>query len=303
MSKTIIPMREKIIIMKDKLFIIIRTKKGYRFADYIGKELNLKGHGHTVLTINEVEKFIKDNNLNPKNLIIHTRTASPDKVYKILKNLEKKGFNIINKPETIRLTSDKYLLCEFAIKSSIPCAETKKIMKEDAEKEIKHMLQTKKEIIVKPVVSNGQGIYCLKLNNKNLQELDKIPLIPSQELVLQEFVKHTRLNRIIVIGFKGLKECVFYDEPNQNSWKCSVCLNPKIKHYKNPPKKLIKMAEDIAKKFNADICFIDIFSTKDGYVLNEINTACSLIIHEMLSKFNISKEIAKYLIKKSTARS
>ena len=117
-------------------------------------------------------------------------------------------------------------------------------------------------------------------------------------MVVQEHLKYDRLSRIIVVGFKALSDCIFYDEPKKGDWKCSVCLNPHIKHYKKPPFELLRLAEDIAVKFNSDICFIDIFSTKDGPILNEINTACSLIIHEKMSKINISKRIAKYLLSK-----
>jgi glutathione synthase/RimK-type ligase-like ATP-grasp enzyme len=160
------------------------------------------------------------------------------------------------------------------------------------------MLKNTKQVVLKPVVSQGQGIYCLKFNNKNLHKSDDIKKIPGEEIVIQEFLEYDRLSRVIVVGFNALEECIFYDEPKSNNWKCSVCLNPHIKHYKKPPYELLRLAEDIAIKFNSDVCFIDIFSTKNGLVLNEINTACNLIIHEGMSKCNISKKIADYLISK-----
>jgi glutathione synthase/RimK-type ligase-like ATP-grasp enzyme len=50
-----------------------------------------------------------------------------------------------------------------------------------------------------------------------------------------------------------------------------------------------------------EINFIDVFETADGYVLSEINTACSLLIHERKAKeagsthWNIAGYIAEYL--------
>jgi glutathione synthase/RimK-type ligase-like ATP-grasp enzyme len=64
----------------------------------------------------------------------------------------------------------------------------------------------------------------------------------------------------------------------------------------------LKFAENIAKKFNAEISFIDIFTTRKGYFLNEINTSCNLTFHERASKYNISKKIAEYLLKAGIRR-
>lgn len=284
--------------MKDKTIIIIRTKNGARYANFIEKEINLKGYKCVILEINQVINYIKTNKLTTKNTLIHTRTASPNKIYKTLKELEKKGFRVINKANTVRLTSDKYRLCEYSMKKGIPCAYTVKVKKTNAKKTAIEMLKKYKAIIMKPVVSQGQGVFCFKFTKINKTEEKKIKNIPGEEIVIQEYIEYTRLSRIIVVGFKAIFECIFYDEPNKKDWKCSVCLNPHIKHYKKPPFELLRLAEDIADKFESDICFIDIFSSKKGLVLNEINTACNLIIHEGISRHNVSKDIADYLISK-----
>ena len=105
------------------------------------------------------------------------------------------------------------------------------------------------------------------------------------------------MNRVLVIGKKSIDKAVFWDAPKEN-WKCSVCMNPKINCYESPPAELLEFAENIAKKLDSDVSFIDIFSTEKGYVLNEINTACNLEIHERISKYNISKEIVNHLLNK-----
>ncbi|TSC92721.1 MAG: hypothetical protein CEN89_507 [Candidatus Berkelbacteria bacterium Licking1014_7] len=288
--------------MKQKNFVIVRTVNGIKYASFIHKEINIKGYRCFTSDIYNLKKLLKNEKLFHRNTIIHTRTAHPGFVYKTLKKLESQGYSIINQPETIRLTSQKYLSCKYMLKNNLPCAETVKIKKELALDFVKKNLDKWGKVIVKPLTSKGQGEHAYCFWKENLNELKNILTIPSGEVICQEYIKYYRLSRVIVIGNKALSDCVFYDEPGKG-WKCSVCLNPKIKLYKNPPEELLNLAEKTAQIFGSEISFIDIFSTEKGLVLNEINTACSLIIHERISKINISKHIAKYLLSKANKES
>jgi len=277
--------------------VIVRTIKGQKYADFIAKEINLAGYQAGIIDVKNAGEYLKKNNCSPEKTLIHTRAASPDYTYRVLKSLGKQGYKIINSPEVIKLTSDKYQSCIFARENNIPCAETIKVSKKEASSLIEEKVKKWGKVVVKPVVSQGQGKFAFMFSKDNLEEIEKIKDIPAEEIVLQKYIDYQRLTRIITIGFKAIKEAVFYDEPG-NDWKCSVCLNPRIKLHQNPPQELLELAEDISRKIKSEISFIDIFTTKEGYVLNEINTACSLVIHERISQYNISKKIADYLIKK-----
>jgi glutathione synthase/RimK-type ligase-like ATP-grasp enzyme len=65
---------------------------------------------------------------------------------------------------------------------------------------------------------------------------------------------------------------------------------------KNPDPKLLSYAKHFADVFESEIAFIDIYETKDGYVLSEINTACDLTLHEKKSGHDIARDIAVYLV-------
>jgi len=275
--------------------VIIKTTTGQKYADFIAKEIDLAGYRCGIAGIKDLKKYLDKNRCSPKETIIHSRTAHPNYTYKIFKSLEEEGYRIINSSEAIRLTSDKFNSCIYAIEKDIPCAETIKIDKNKAITFIEEKVKEWGRVVIKPITSQGQGEFCFKFEDFNISQIEEINKIPAKELIVQKFIDYSRLNRIIVVGFKTLEKAVFWDSPEQN-WKCSVCLNPKIKCYKNPDKDLLEFAENVAKKFKAEISFIDVFSTKDGYVLGEINTACSLIIHEKISEYNISKKIADYLL-------
>lgn len=274
--------------------IILRTPKGAKYAHFIAKEINLAGVQCYVTTVMEIESFIERNGFLPEDTLIHARTANPHKIYRLLNNLSEKGYRILNAPPTLQLTSDKFRTYLHAKEHGIACAESLKTRKEEAVSRIQEKLKEWGEIVVKPNVSKGQGEFCFKFHYQH-SNLETIASIPTKELIIQKFINYHRLNRIIVLGKKALRKAVFYDEPLEG-WKCSVCLNPFIKHHKSPPEDLINFAEDIAGKFNGEIFFIDIFTTPSGYVLNEINTSCSFVIHERISGENISKHIAEYLI-------
>jgi glutathione synthase/RimK-type ligase-like ATP-grasp enzyme len=273
--------------------VIVKTRKGQRYADFIAKEINITGARCGITGIKNLKDYLVNNKCSPNNTIIHSRAANPTFIYRTLKEIEKEGYKVINPPETIKLTSDKFASCAYALKQGIACAETIKSGKGEAEQLIREKLGEWGKVIVKPITSQGQGEFCFKVDDAS--QVKCIYDIPTEEIIIQRFVDYDRLYRVLVIGFRAVRDAVFWDSPG-NGWKCSVCLNPMIKCEKGPAKELLEFAEHVARKFNAGISFIDIFSTKEGYVLNEINTACNLAIHERISRCNISKIIAEYLL-------
>ena len=72
--------------------------------------------------------------------------------------MKKKSYKIINDPDTLKLTSDKYLSPMFAIKNQIPYSETIKAKKTDIKK-IESKINKWKNVVVKPITSQGQGVF------------------------------------------------------------------------------------------------------------------------------------------------
>jgi glutathione synthase/RimK-type ligase-like ATP-grasp enzyme len=69
----------------------------------------------------------------------------------------------------------------------------------------------------------------------------------------------------------------------------------------NPDTELLRVAERTQRVIRGEINFIDVFETREGYVLSEINTACNLLLHEEKARqagsqyWNIARYIAQYL--------
>jgi glutathione synthase/RimK-type ligase-like ATP-grasp enzyme len=178
-------------------------------------------------------------------------------------------------------------------------------------------------IIAKPLTSLEQGLNVKKIPMGDrfgevrnfLRIKEELDGVPGNKIVIQEYIPYTALHRVIVIGGKALPY-TFIDKPewHPNDWKVSCCLNrTTMKLNENIPDGLLSLAEDTQKEVGGVINFIDIFEYKEDigggaipvskFTNAEINTACSLNIHERLAKaanrndWNIHSRIAKQLVK------
>lgn len=278
---------------------IINTDKAKLYPQMMKKYIETKGFVCYISKWREAEinSVISAHNLTPLNTLIHARTAGPH-ITDTYKKLEDNGFTVINKSTTTDLTSNKYNSQVFAAKHGIPVPQIYKLSKQ-AIKEIKNLADKYGSIVAKPIYSQGQGIFCRKIDNTEsvAQMSQTVADIPGEEIIIQEYVPYVKLIRTIVVGYKILKGATAFDVPAKDEWKSSVCMNPKIKKYLDCNDKLINLAEQTAKSFEAEVSFIDFFELRNGkYILNELNTACGLIIHEDITNIKIHQHIVNYLV-------
>ncbi|PIZ76732.1 hypothetical protein COY05_00145 [Candidatus Peregrinibacteria bacterium CG_4_10_14_0_2_um_filter_38_24] len=282
----------------NKEILIVRTKAGHKYAEVIAEKI--KGLGIEdceIVCWKELDAFMAQKGCTPDKTLLHYRSTGPKIITPKAYELEKKGYKLINPAKVLDRTGDKFKSYEWAHQNGIIIPLTKKGTKA----EIKHYIDqfALQKFILKPTNSIGGGAFCFQSFSDDPSLDDKLSQVPGEEIILQEFIEYVKIYRVIIIGDKVLDKAVFYDEPDSNRWKVSVCLNPEMKLDSNPDPKLLSYAKQLAEVFETEIAFIDIYETKDGYVLSEINTACSLLLHEEKSGCNISEDIAKYLISKS----
>lgn len=271
------------------------------------------------------------NQIKPENTIIHARCANPrTKWTEYLRELQDVGFKVVNSVDTIELTSNK-LACSLHLQGKVNHPKSFEYKKGKSDfyfetllNEIENQLPNAEYLIAKPLTSLEQGANVRKINlyeheDEPLTLKDEFDLVPGNKIVIQEYIPYTALHRVIVIGGKALPY-TFIDKPewHQNDWKVSCCLNrTTMKLNENADRELLELAEKTQKEVGGIINFIDIFEyatqrvghlgmynyPSKGYTNAEINTACSLNIHERLAKaanrpdWNIHFRIAKQLIK------
>ncbi|MFA6528992.1 MAG: hypothetical protein WCT46_05655 [Candidatus Gracilibacteria bacterium] len=286
-----------------KTVVFVTTPLGTGYALHIGAELEKLGFSFYTVKNFEVVKFFKSHSeLNKENVLICVRTATPlDSEWILcLEDLEKKGFTVVNSPKVLRLTSHK-LNCALFLQDKVPSPRSWGFAKGESIEDFYNSLPVGK-YIAKPFMSLSQGAY-VGIFHKSKDGIDEfkaaVDFIPEDIVLVQEFVDYKALYRVIVINHKALNYS-FVDKPMADRWKVSVCLNDVTMEYvPNPDKELLELAEKTQELIGGNLNYIDLFEIDDNgkkkYIVGEINTACSLFIHEKLSGKNIAAEIANGL--------
>jgi len=274
-------------------FVLLHTGGGIKYARKIGKSLRKFGHNYYLSSVANSDYVWRHDELTPDNTIIHARAAHPTSIsfVRTLEQKEREGFRVVNSVDTLKLTSDK-LKCSLLF-NELNLAHPKTIVGKKNNDSWRDQIEDK-EYIIKPYISQGQGVFVQRFHGQPSNDI--INSIPTNTLVIQEFVDVSAIYRVICLN--GMPQnFVFVDKGKPNDWKFSVCLNKISMVFEpNANRELLNLARNAQKAVNGVINFIDIFLTKDGeYVISEINTACSLFIHERLSGINISLLIANTL--------
>jgi len=297
-----------------KHIVIVHTGGGVRYANRIFRSVRwIENRRRLHITTHlvpphggEIERLL--DSLPREDTIIHARAAHPDaRFMDVLDIAHEEGWKIVNKPSVLRLTSNKGLCATTLLREHLPHPKTWVLNRERLSPEIVNELDIDGEaddLIVKPVVSNGQGKFVKKIPFQAFYDGSWVNLVSGSPVVVQEVVPYSAIYRVICIDGHALPYA-FVDKQTFHpaEWKVSVCLN-KLQHFvPNPGPVLLALAERVQQLIGGEINFIDIFETGPGhYVISEINTACSLFIHERLATAaghidaNIHNRIARYLI-------
>jgi len=296
-------------LSNDPDVIIMSTMLGKAYANRISKEMNLIKPSLNIKVLNVEELKNQCDHLIGKPKLIIARAANPYNPgwIKCLQRMEEKGVKVMNPPKVLQLTSNKLISSIHFMNEGLPHPFSKDGKHNDVKtiKTIKDMLQKYNKVIIKPYTSSAQGKY-VQIIDKTMNDAtikSKIKLIPTSQFVIQEYVPYLAIYRVIVVNNKALP-LSYKDVPNGDKWKVSVCLNPNMQFIANPDPKLLRTAERVQRSIlDGGVHFIDLFELKDGsYTISEVNTACSLLLHERKAKavnhkyHNIAHHLAKYYV-------
>jgi glutathione synthase/RimK-type ligase-like ATP-grasp enzyme len=316
-------------------FILLRTDKGRKYANKILSSIKwINEHKYPQHRFDcyefTISEFLTDDGriesrLNPANTIIHARCANPRTEWTIkLRELENAGYKVVNSVDCIELTSNK-LACSLHLQGKVNHPKSWEYRKNFTNSQLDNLISEINlslnpwKIIAKPLTSleQGKNVRLLSMDNVTNDQLRReFDSVPGNKIVIQEYIPYTALHRVIVINNKALPY-TFIDKPewHPTDWKVSCCLNrTTMKLNERIPDGLLSLAEETQKEVGGIINFIDIFEYKvdigggaipvSKFTNAEINTACSLNIHEKLAKnagrsdWNIHYRIGKCLVEK-----
>lgn len=289
------------------ILILTTTHGRNRFAKQMCREAHRLGHkAYTYFCTSLDKAFANHPEWTPDNLIIHSRAANPNADWmKKLVLLEAQGYRVVNKTDTLRLTSDKWA----AVKLLSQVGHLPQTFLFDSHTgtyrdiagtkftpdEVRLLLSTD-EVIIKPRISQGQGRYVVKVPKCDIPTLNNLKHTRDRYSLVQELIPYSAICRVFCFGGNS-PDYVTVDTPTAEDWKVSVCLN-KLQTVASADQfcEQVDLALYIQDQLGGVVNFIDVFVTPTGPVLSEVNTACNLTIHSRLTHLNFARMIVQQIL-------
>jgi glutathione synthase/RimK-type ligase-like ATP-grasp enzyme len=223
--------------------------------------------------------------------VIFFRTGAPAAV-RIARAFENAGFTVVNDSRYIQLSGHKYLANVHAQVNGIQIPELNARVRKDNLELLSLYLKQYESLVAKPLLSRDMGRYVYLVRSD--RDLGQVATIPGSHILVQSEVKFERLVRAVVTSNGMLADATAYDTTH-DTWKATVCNNPRAKHYQGVPAELTALAEKTIRVFGGDIAYIDYFQTPAGFVLSEINHSCGLIEQERITGYPIAESLGAFL--------
>ncbi|MGQ9718470.1 MAG: RimK family alpha-L-glutamate ligase [Nitrososphaerales archaeon] len=266
------------------------SRKGIDYKCFSLSDLVARVAGNPLVTTVEGVNLLKD--LNGV-LIRPIGRGSLEEIISrldVLRTLEKRGLLVINPPRAIEISADKYRSLTLIEELGIPVPPT--IITEDTEAAMRAFEELGGDVVMKPLFgSRGMGIG--RINDPETAWRTFHALTYTRHvLYLQKFIPHgTRDIRLFVIGEQVVAS--MYREAD--SWKTNIDRGAKPISLKSP-KELEDLAVKVAKAIGCKIAGVDVMESREGYMVNELNSQPGFGGLQMVTKVNIADKIIEYMI-------
>lgn len=296
--------------------------KEYAHVNLLAKALIKRGYNVTFITLDKLKIYDNsrlisygDELFEAPNIAIIKTNINGDFWKKKLTRLQTLGTLIINKPINAIDYDDKINIYRIAKENGIPIPKTLSIPYHNCDHDTLEKID--KEIgwpcIIKPNVGwAGSGLT--KVNTKN-ELYDAIKFSHQSykdvlgdygpkptHLIVQEMINAECMIVVIVAGLKiyssiyhgsgtHLKKTTFKDHPLHEEYNKKYFILPF-----DPPNDLIELAKKIKNIFDLDAFRIELFLTKKGYILCEINTSGNYGLTTLISRRNVADDVAEHAV-------
>jgi ribosomal protein S6--L-glutamate ligase/tetrahydromethanopterin:alpha-L-glutamate ligase len=211
----------------------------------------------------------------------------------LLHRLKRLGIYILNSPEAIEHSVDKYYALTLLEEAGLPVPRT--VVTESSKKALEAFHELGGDVIVKPIFGS-RGMGCTRISDPNIAERVFNTLnFHRSVLYLQEFLPHENYDiRILVLGGRILSAM----RRVADSWKTNISVGAKPEYYK-VNKKIGELALKASKVIGCELSGIDILMSKKGPVIIENNSQPGWKGLQSVTKLNIGDAIINYVLRKS----
>jgi RimK family alpha-L-glutamate ligase len=208
----------------------------------------------------------------------------------LLHKLERQGLLIINPPQAIERSVDKYNSLILFQENGLPVPRTAVTESHDEALECFHELGG--DVVVKPLFGS-RGVGAARINNADIAaRIFRTISFHHGVLYLQEFVPHGGSDiRAFVIGDHVVASMLRKSE----NWKTNVSCGAKPVALKLSPE-LENLAVKAAKVIGCKITGVDIIEGPNGPLLIELNSQPGWRGLQSVTKINVADEIINYII-------
>ncbi len=211
----------------------------------------------------------------------------------ILHEFARNGLPVVNPPASIEKGADKYYTLALLSESNLPVPKT--LVTEDIEEALKAFRRFGGDAIVKPVFGS-RGIGAARISDLDIAERAFRTLRFYRHVIyIQEFVPHgTRDIRSFVVGDRVIATMMRVS----SSWKTNVSRGAKPVPL-TPTSEIEEITVKAAKTIGCEIAGVDLLESKEGFVINEINSQPGWKGLQTTTKVDIADEIARFVIAKA----
>jgi len=211
----------------------------------------------------------------------------------ILHEFVRNGLPVVNPPASIEKGADKYYTLALLSESNLPVPKT--FVTEDVEEALKAFQRFGGDAIVKPVFGS-RGIGAARISDLDIAERAFRTLRFYRHVIyIQEFVPHgTRDIRSFVVGDRVVAAMMRVS----SSWKTNVSRGAKPVPL-TPTSEVEEITVKAAKTIGCEIAGVDLLESKEGFVINEINSQPGWKGLQTTTKVDIADEIARFVIAKA----
>jgi len=211
----------------------------------------------------------------------------------ILHEFVRNGLPVVNPPASIEKGADKYYTLALLSESNLPVPKT--FVTEDVEEALKAFQRFGGDAIVKPVFGS-RGIGAARISDLDIAERAFRTLRFYRHVIyIQEFVPHgTRDIRSFVVGDRVVAAMMRVS----SSWKTNVSRGAKPVPL-TPTSEVEEITVKAAKTIGCEIAGVDLLESKEGFVINEINSQPGWKGLQTTTKVDVADEIARFVIAKA----
>ena len=202
-------------------------------------------------------------------ILVRFALAKENPIYEALTaHVHEHGCVCINRPSVMTKTADKYESNEI-VKGFMKAPKTETYEGDNVPTDFRF------PAVIKPRYSSGgRGITFVQtqrdLEDFTRNEEQDVPLI------IQEAVDFTKLIRLVWVSGYGIRDALYDVPTSQYTIRVKLGRRSRIYSDRDGLRELNEVCARVAHNIHAHYLIPDIFDTADGFVFNELNTACKL---------------------------